>query len=80
MIWSQFDKTGIGALTRKQAKEMCKSALEKVKMGKIFNDALFDKTFDMVDADHDGALDIEEFVNLIDKMIQLGMDVAATIA
>ena len=43
-----------------------------LKISIAWNDKLFDKIFDEVDEDHDGALEKSELVNLIDEILHKG--------
>ena len=72
LVWPLFDKKKIGALTKKQTKEIAKKLLGLLHLSLVWNDKLFDKIFDEVDSDHDGALEKHELVNLIYKIMHKG--------
>ena len=58
-----------GGKTKKQAKTSVIKALTVLGKEDLFKEKIFEILFNKVDADGDGALNEEEFVNLIDHFI-----------
>ena len=73
-LWKIVDKKKIGAITKKQAKNAVVKALTVLGKEDLFKEKLFEFAFNKVDADGDGALNEEEFVNLVDHFVNHGSD------
>ena len=65
LIWASIDKKALGAITKKQSKELAKKVLQHMKVGWLYNENFFEVAFKAADADGDGALDVEEAVTFV---------------